>query len=78
MKKIMAILFVLSVLALLVGCAKAPEKAPIADETTAVDATVSTIEQDVSEIDSLEAELDTSELDELEQDLAELETLELE
>ena len=77
MKKIIAMLFVLSVLALLVGCAKAPSKTMV-ESDTGVDQSVSTIEQDVSEIDALEAELDTTELDELEQDLAELETLDFE
>ena len=79
MKKTIAMLLILSVLALLVGCAKEapPEIQPIEQVTTPVDTTVSTIEQDVSEIDSLESELDTSELEELDQALADLESLEL-
>ena len=74
MKKIIAILMILSVLALLVGCAKPKEApAPTPEVETPVEAEVGTIEQDVSEIDALEAELDTSELDEIDAVLKDLE-----
>jgi exopolyphosphatase/pppGpp-phosphohydrolase len=71
MKKIPAILFIISVFSLLAGCAQIesmyqPAEAP-AKETT--QSAVDEVEQSISEIDDLEKELDISEFDELEQEL---------
>lgn len=68
-------LVIVAVLALLVlaGCGK--QAAPAAP--TATDNAVSDITGDVSGLDELEADLDTSELNSLDQELADLESLEL-
>ena len=65
MKKILSILLICMTVALLIGCAKqAPAGSTSAD--------VSEIEGDISEIDSLDEDLDFSEFDELEKELAEI------
>jgi len=67
---------IVAVLALLMvaGCAR---QAGPAGAPTATDSAVSDVGGDVSGLDELEADLDTSELSSLDQELADIETLEL-
>jgi hypothetical protein len=60
---------------LLVGCARAPPAAPpaAAIAPSATDAAVSGFDKDLSELDSLNSDLDTSEMESLDKDFAALE-----
>ena len=73
MKKTLALILVIALLVLIVGCAqKAPEAAPAAEEKTATETNVEDVATGIDEIDSIEQELNTSELDNLEQELGEV------
>jgi len=60
MKKMITALFLILLVALVIGCKKAPEEPKLEVEIAEED-----IEADISEIDTLEEDLDASELDEI-------------
>jgi outer membrane biogenesis lipoprotein LolB len=70
-----AILVAILALLVLAGCARQAAMPPA--QTTATDAAVSEVSNDVSEIDSLTADLGEEDLNTLDQDLADIASLEL-
>lgn len=74
MKKITAIIALVMVLVLLVGCAT---KAPPKEKKEAAPATVSEVEKELGDYETTAQDLDTSDLDNLDKDLADLDKLEL-
>lgn len=76
MKKLLAVLSLLTLVLFIFGCAQ-EEVAPAEEPESAADIGAD-IEQDISELYTLDEDLDLSELDTLEQELADLENLEFE
>ena len=82
MKKILALMLMISVLVLIVGCAPkvadvptagAPGAIPVIEETEpTTEADIQEVTTDLEDIDTLEEDLDFSELDELEQELEDI------
>ena len=72
MKRLLAVLFICMVALFIAGCVKeAPAEESAQDINT-------DIESDISDLDTLDKDLDMSEFDNLEQELAELENLDFE
>ena len=80
-KKILALLFIVSIAVFLIGCKaeiEEPETAPIepiepvTETETTTDADIADVESDIAEIDTLEDDLGLDELESLEQELDDL------
>lgn len=69
-KQIIALLLILAVLFIVVGCAKAPE-------TEVSASSAQELETGIGEISSVEQEMNTSELDSLDQELADIDALDI-
>lgn len=64
-KKTLALILVLMMISVIVGCAKAPAEVKRIGEPTAAEE----VSEDVDEVDTLTEDLDTSDLDDIDQDL---------